>query len=174
MKTHTMNTEARIYVGTYAKYNSGSIQGEWLTASDYTDKEDFLKACAELHSDEADPELMFQDYEGIPKGMVSESSVEDALWEWLELDEDEQTLLAVYQEHVNQDGTIEEARDCFHGTFRTKEDYAEDYMESAGGLERMPQNLRCYFDFEAYARDCELSGDVTFAEHEGEYWVFSN
>ena len=27
----TTETEARVYVGTYAKYNSGSIAGKWLT-----------------------------------------------------------------------------------------------------------------------------------------------
>ena len=26
--------EARIYVGTYAKYNNGSLQGEWVELSD--------------------------------------------------------------------------------------------------------------------------------------------
>ena len=33
--------EPRIYVGTYAKYNDGSIAGKWLDLNDY---EDMLKA----------------------------------------------------------------------------------------------------------------------------------
>ena len=45
-------TTPRIYVGTYAKYNNGSIQGEWLDLDDYTDKSDFIQACLELHDDE--------------------------------------------------------------------------------------------------------------------------
>ena len=49
-------SEARIYVGTYAQYNNGSLFGEWLDLSDYSDKDDFLEACAELHKDEQDPE----------------------------------------------------------------------------------------------------------------------
>src|SRR5690606_41483633 len=39
---HQINTsEASIYVGTYGKYNAGSIFGKWLNLSDYADKEEF-------------------------------------------------------------------------------------------------------------------------------------
>ncbi len=72
---------ARVYVGTYRKYNHGSINGAWLNLIDYPDKKSFLKAAAELHNDEADPELMFQDYEGIPSWMITESHISDEVWQ---------------------------------------------------------------------------------------------
>lgn len=56
-------SKASVYVGTYAKYNAGSIYGDWLMLSDYADIEDFYEACRELHADEEDPEFMFQDWE---------------------------------------------------------------------------------------------------------------
>jgi antirestriction protein len=68
---------ARLYVGTYAKYNNGSINGAWIDLEDHGDKVSFLAACAELHKDESDPELMFQDFEGFPRSLYSESSVSD-------------------------------------------------------------------------------------------------
>ena len=37
--------EAKIYVGTYRKYNEGSLFGKWLTLSDYSDKDEFYEAC---------------------------------------------------------------------------------------------------------------------------------
>ena len=40
-------SEARVYVGTYGKYNNGSLFGAWLDLSDYSDKEDFYEACRE-------------------------------------------------------------------------------------------------------------------------------
>lgn len=75
------NTEVtpRIYVGTYAKYNNGSIEGAWLDLTDYADAEDFLNACKELHKDEEDPELMFQDFEGFPDFLYSESMGESEI-----------------------------------------------------------------------------------------------
>lgn len=48
----------KIYVGTYSKYNNGSIDGKWITISDYNTYEEFVDACRELHSDESDPEFM--------------------------------------------------------------------------------------------------------------------
>ena len=42
-------SEAKVYVGTYAKYNNGSLFGAWLDLSDYSDKEEFYEACRELH-----------------------------------------------------------------------------------------------------------------------------
>ena len=35
--------QVRVYVGTYAKYNNGSIFGEWLTLGDYENAEEFYK-----------------------------------------------------------------------------------------------------------------------------------
>ena len=55
-------SEARIYVGTYAKYNNGSIYGKWLDLSDYSDKEEFYEACHELHGDEPDAEFIGKTY----------------------------------------------------------------------------------------------------------------
>ena len=51
MKT---SVEFRIYVGTYAKYNDGSLFGKWMDLSDYIDLNDFYEACLELHQDEED------------------------------------------------------------------------------------------------------------------------
>lgn len=52
-----------IYVGTYAKYNNGSLFGKWLDLADYSNYDELITTMYELHSDEQDPEFMFQDYE---------------------------------------------------------------------------------------------------------------
>jgi antirestriction protein len=60
---------ASVYVGTYGKYNSGSIEGGWLDLADYETYDEFLKACRNLHKNERDPEFMIQDSEGFPDGL---------------------------------------------------------------------------------------------------------
>lgn len=164
-------TTPRIYVGTYHKYNCGSISGEWLSLGDYGSKEEFLKACAELHEDEHDPELMFQDYEGIPAGMVSESHVDEEAWEWMKLDEDDQELLAVYREWIDQSGDLEAARERFEGMHDSPEDWAEQFLEDTGSLKNVPSELRYHIDFKSYAHDCECDG-MSFVRHDGDVWVF--
>jgi len=167
----TNETAPRLYVGTYAKYNAGNITGAWLDLEDYADKDAFLAACKELHKDEADPELMFQDFEGFPRSYYSESSVSDELFDWLALDEDDRELLSVYREHINQSGDMDEARDAFHGKYDSAEDWAADYLDQSGSLESMPENLRGYFDYAAYARDAGYDG-ISFVRHDGDVWVF--
>ena len=70
-------SEAKVYVGTYAKYNNGSLSGAWLDLSDYSDKEEFYEACRELHKDEEDAEYMFQDWENVPEGLIDESWISE-------------------------------------------------------------------------------------------------
>lgn len=168
----TQQTSPRIYVGTYAKYNNGSIKGAWIDLEGL-DKESFLEKCLELHKDESDPELMFQDYEGFPEKFYGESHIKDELWDWLELDEDDRELLEVASEAIDSED-IEHARDKFMGRYDSETDWAENFLADTGTLDRIPDDLRQYFDFEAYARDARMGGDVCFHRHNGEVWVFSN
>lgn len=163
---------ARIYVGTYAKYNDGNLFGAWLDLEDYSDKDEFIAACLMLHRDEDDPELMFQDWEDIPTGMVSESSVNESVWEWLELDDDDKELLKVYQEDIDSTGDIEKARESFFGKYDKETDWAAEYWEETGLLQSIPQDLQGYIDYESYAHDAKCSGDWSFIRHEGDVWVF--
>lgn len=68
-------TDPKIYVGTYAKYNAGDLSGDWLSLRDFETFEDLIEACMELHSDEADPELMIQDCDDMPDGLAVGESI---------------------------------------------------------------------------------------------------
>ena len=97
---------AKVYVGTYKKYNEGSIDGKWLDLEDYADKDDFMEACAELHNDEEDPEFMFQDWEDIPDSLIGESWINEDLWEWLDMDDDDKEILDAYLSNFGTTGTF--------------------------------------------------------------------
>lgn len=162
----------RVYVGTYAKYNSGSLAGEWLDLEDYSDKAEFYAACKELHANEPDPEFMFQDWEDIPEGMIGESHICEEAFEVAAMDEDERKLITVYRAHVNQEGTLEEAQEAFRGTHKSPEDYAWEFTEECGYLEKVPAFLQCHIDWQGVARDMGHDG-VTFVSVDGDTWVFS-
>lgn len=100
-------SEARVYVGTYNKYNNGSFFGKWLDLSDYSDKDEFLEACRELHEDEQDPEFMFQDYENIPEALFSESWLSEKFFELRDAVEDmDDTRQEAFLYGVTTKGTI--------------------------------------------------------------------
>ena len=70
---HSMTSGSpAVYVGTYHKYNCGSLNGMWVDISSFDSHREFIEFCLNLHANEHDPELMFQDYENFPSELYSE------------------------------------------------------------------------------------------------------
>ena len=150
----------RVYVGTYAKYTAGDLAGAWLDLEDYADKDEFLEACAELHSDEEDPEFMFQDTEDIPGELCAGSHISPECWEVLDAyrDFDEGAVKAYLYLFGEWDKA--DFQDRYRGTWSSWEAMAEELLDETGGLSEIPESLRFYFDYTAYARDLRLGGDI--------------
>lgn len=80
-----------------------------------------------------------------------------------------------YVEHVGEHYATEEGfEDARMGECESPEDWAEEILGEIGALESIPENLRYYFDFKAYARDAQMGGDVSFVLLNGTTYVFSN
>ena len=149
-----------IYVGTYANYNNGSIFGAWLDLTKFNGASEFYAHCRELHSDEADPELMFQDYENFPEGYVSECYLNPAIFEALaELSPSEYEAFCKYASHFGSDVTIESFQDAYIGHYDSEEDFAYELVAQTTAKD-VPNFFVQYFDYKAYARDLFLSGYV--------------
>ena len=165
----------RIYVGTYAKYNNGSIKGDWLDLEYYGSRDDFYQACAVLHKDEHDPELMFQDWEDIPDKFISESHLDEDIYpNWIDLDDDTRAHCEMAWDNVDTGYSVEEINDRYAGDFESEEDWAAQFWDDTGMINGIPEGARNYINFDAYARDCQLSGDVTFVHRYGRVHVFMN
>ena len=154
-------SEARIFVGTYAKYNEGSIFGKWMDLSDYSDREKFYDACRELHNDEEDPELMFQDWENIPSPLIGESWLSDNIFEVVEAisnqSETWQEAFAAWLNYTGNDLSSEDIEhlissfeDEYQGQYRSEEDYAYEVVDECYDL---PEFAKTYFDYGKFARD---------------------
>jgi len=163
-------TTPAVYVGTYHKYNCGSIYGKWFDLTDFEGPEDFREACQAFHADEWDAEFMYQDWEGIPSAFVSESSIN---WEFIDAykracDDRREAAFIAWVEYTGE-CDYDAFEDGFCGEADSEEDYAQEIVEDHGLLDGVPQMLRSYFDYEAYARDLFSSGYVF---HDG--YVFAN
>ena len=155
----SLDTIPAIYCGTYHKYNCGSIFGKWFKLNEFADCDEFLDACRELHSDEEDPELTFQDWKGIPDGLCSESWVSDKVWEYMEACESRpQEAVDAYIEEFHPSNAeafdVNQFDDRLVGKISLR-DYAEEVFSE---YENCPEHLREYIDMDAYARDLESSG----------------
>ena len=148
-------TEPAIYVGTYGKYNNGSIAGKWLNLKDYDSKAAFYKACSELHSDEDDPEFMFQDFEGYPKELYDESGFDERIIQYAQMEDDDREVVDEYANAIGYlPDDLADCRDAYYTTltsFNREREFGEYYAESSG-LE-IPDDIANYFDYETYGRD---------------------
>lgn len=101
----------RIYVGTWAKYNAGSLSGEWLALKDYDNYSELCEVMRAIHEDESDPEPMIQDCDDFPEGfsVVSGSLSEEEYNDILKAcKEEEESAGAEEEETPSTEGTEEE------------------------------------------------------------------
>lgn len=148
----------KIYVGSYKKYAEGSLKGAWLDLEDYIDRAGFYEACKELHDDEDDPEYHFQDWEDIPATFIGESHIDEEFWDYMNYPADEDAKAAYCACFGEWDADL--FNDRYRGEFRSWKDMAESFVDEMGYLSDVPDHLQYYFDYEKYARDMRLGGDM--------------
>ena len=147
--------EPSVYVGTYGKYNEGSLCGLWIDLSSFSDYDEFIDFCNAIHADEEDPELMAQDYEAFPRqwyneGFMSEEDF-DHIQEYTELcDKYDVDAVDDYMEFADELDNFEET---YCGEWDSEEDFARHIVEECYDLEKLMGDLSRYFDYEAFGRD---------------------
>ena len=149
-----------VYCGTYHKYNSGSLFGQWLDLTCFASYEDFCEVCRFLHRDEADPELMFQDFENFPDAWYSESGFDEdtfnLILEYADFDDDKKRAFDAYMENKGSGRdaeAIEDFNDKYYGEFDSEEEFAEHIVNEVDLLGNVPEVVKQYFDYKRYARE---------------------
>ena len=148
----------KVYVGTYAKYNEGSLDGEWVDLTKFSDYDEFIEYCNELHSDESDPELMFQDYEGFPGKYYSESHINPELWDYMEVikNYDKDMVDAVLDEGYEL-SDLEDAYnypDCY-----TMRDVVSEILSDIGFEAFSKETWESAFDYDHFGRELQWDMD---------------
>ncbi|WP_454047296.1 antirestriction protein ArdA [Chryseobacterium sp. Marseille-Q8038] len=149
-----------IYVGTYSKYNNGSLYGKWLNLSDYSDYDELLETMNDLHKDEHDPEFMFQDYEHCELfeklGLIGESYLSNEIFEIAEQINDSSYNLEIFEAYVDCIGKMDFSSiydgvvSYYMGEFSDNEVFAQ-YLLEMDIPESLPNYI--YIDWEATARN---------------------
>lgn len=164
--------EFRIYVADLHEYNAGRIVGQWLSPRDYSDAKDLQAAVAAamIHSGH---EHAIHDSEGVAiaehESIDNIMSISDAVEVF-----GAEKVNAYLLEGRSHDLTHlrEDIADADQGEYDGPEHWASELIDSAYDLEKLLGHLARYFDYASYARDAELSGDVTFVSLEnGSVWV---
>ena len=148
-----------VYCGTYGKYNNGSLFGLWLDITKFNDYDEFIDVCRQLHADEEDPELMFQDYECFPRELYCESCMGeetfDKILEYGELSDDDKEAFDDFLQ--NNDYDMEKFHEAYVGKWDSEEYFAYHIIEECYDLEKMMGDMARFFDYEAFARELFMS-----------------
>lgn len=158
------NTKPRIYVACLTAYNCGYLHGAWIDADQ---DENAIRAEIGVMlkgSPVADAEeYTIHDYEGFGEIQISEYAGIATVVTLAAFVMEHGALGAAVLDHFG--GDIEEATDAladrYHGVFESLADYVQEVTEEATEI---PQSLRYYIDWQAMARDAEMSGDVFTVE----------
>lgn len=188
------NETISVYVGTWGKYNGGSIDGEWVDLSDFNTPEEFKEYCyGQLHADEEDAELMFQDVEGPSwvREVINEYGMNyDMVWGWLALDDYEKPVVDGYIELYGINGfndfdeLVEAAQDAYRGgEGQDFDDWVQDdfsetmgHMSVSDFLDRYYNwvdfdNAKMYMDNDGYGYNEEEDDYDEIDDDAAEEWV---
>jgi antirestriction protein len=169
----------RIYVASLSDYNAGRLHGSWIDATSEPDAiheqihemlADSIEPIAEewaIHDHDNFGRLRLGEYESIEAVSLVARGINEhgeAFAAWASLDELEPERLAQFEE-------------AYRGTWSSLEDYADNLLDDVGAtqhLEQIPDWLQPYvsLDVAAFARDLELSGDITSVEGQEGVYVF--
>jgi len=168
-------TEPRIYVASLAAYNNGKLHGVWIDdCSDLNAMNEQITAMMALCPEHGE-EYAIHDSEGFGQYQIGEyESLADvaALASGIE---EHGLAFAAFCSNFGSVASVADFEDAYQGEWDSLTEYAEDCIDSMGALGSLPENLRCYFDYESFGRDLQLGGDVWTTQADGGgVWIFNN
>lgn len=150
--------EMKVYIVNLGKYVEGEAAGAWFTLP--VDKE---VVAERLGLGGVYEEVAIHDYE-LPFYIGEYESLDELnrLAEVIgELPDDiRDNLSDLVDEFGSVDGVAEAAEDLLYYDGCSVEEVARELIEDSGALDGLREDLRGYFDYEAYARDLKLNGDI--------------
>lgn len=163
-----------IYVACLAAYNAGHLHGEWLDAA---------REPAEIHEDirgilDSSPvvsggDFAIHDYEDFGAINISEYYGITEVSHLALLIDEHGDAFAAYASHVGIEYATEESfKDAYHGHWESEQAYAEHLFDEVYANE-VPEHLRFYIDYEAFARDIFIDGHYSVNASDSGVHIFA-
>ena len=171
---HDQDVTPRIYVACLASYVNGRLHGVWIDANqDADDLQAEVDALLAASPEPGSEEHAIHDFEGFHGIELHEYESLENVSKLATFITDHGELGAAVHAHTgNLDEAIELLENCYQGEWPDLEAWAEDYLEQTGQFAALPSQLRMYFDYAAFGRDCQLNGDLFTVDVGGSTHVF--
>ena len=170
----------RIYVADLSAYNQGILHGDWIDANQEPEE---LSAEVQIMLERSPTpgaeEFAIHDFEGFGDYRVGEyDSLESVSCIARGIGEHGPAFGAWAERCRHDEDALERFDEAYLGEWSSVEKYAEELLDDLGLLtavdDAVPDMLRPYVrvDIEAFARDLELSGDVSVVEQPYGVYLF--
>lgn len=161
----------KIYLSNLGKYNEGDLVGEWVTLP--IEKKELEEVKERIGINEQYEEFFISDYEsdidGLEIGEYDNIEQLNRLVKTLnDLNEyDREIAEALLSEGYSIDDIFEIGFEnmYMYDDCKDMEDVARAYCEETSLLDNVPEDLKDYFDFEAYGRDMETNRAFIFTNN---------
>ena len=144
-----------VYVGTYHKYNCGSLRGMWVDVTSFDTYAEFQNFCRAIHCDEEDPEIMIQDFQNCGNDFRSEF-FEEQDFEWTNLYWElcERAGVEAVEDFLEffDDSQLEEFDEKFIGNFSNPTEFACYWVEMTGKQDEI-EKLLPWLDYSGMAEN---------------------
>lgn len=151
----------KIYVTNLKKYNEGALVDEWVDLP----HEDIESVINKISNDGAD-ELFITDYEseleGLEVGEYDNIETLDSIMQ--EVDNLTDSELLAFQAYLLNGSSLDEALEEVHqGNYtiyydcNDMSDVVYQVVNDCGLLDGVPEEVKMYFDYEAYGRDMDIN-----------------
>ena len=164
---------ANITFYSLSDYNNGDLISKTFDLEDFptydglaTARSEWLEELTEeLDDGELREEFIVADYENIPASLMSQWDIDSDYGDWLEACEEHGA--DVVEAAMEVGVPVDKIDEAYAGAASNDVEFAEEFADSIGLLDEVPDNLKMYFDMEAFARDLMI-GD--YNEHNGHYF----
>ena len=152
----------KIFISNLKEYNNGKIIGEWVSLP-----HEGLEEVLNKISNNGNDELFISDYEtDISNLKISEYDdilqLNEIAEEIDNLSDDEVIALQAYLEQYNDiEQALEEVRQGNYTIYYDCDDMSDvayQIVNESGLLDGVPEQVKMYFDYEAYGRDIDIEG----------------
>lgn len=160
-----------IYVACLASYNNAVLHGVWIDATQSEDE--IMENIWDMLDNSTEPnagDYAIHDYEGFGNIKIHEYEAISNITEYASFIEEHGKLgLALLPDY-----SIDDARlmldEHYQGVYDSEVDFAKQLFDECYD-HQLPDNLICYFDYEAFARDLFIN-DYRSVEFDGQTYVF--
>ena len=150
--------DVRIYVACLAAYNQGILHGKWIDALQSPDDimDDIIQMLASSPIPDAE-EWSILDFEGFGSYQLDEHTGIKTISEMANLIvEHGKLFIAVFEYYGDIDTTVTALENNYHGEHDSELDFATELFDDCY-LHDIPETLRYYVDYHAFARDLFIS-----------------